>query len=513
MSESRLDKTLLNAKANLSFYFLSLAISFFTRKIFLDALGVEFVGFTGTVSNLLGFLNLAELGIGTAIGYVLYKPIFDKDYEKLSEIISVFGYIYRQIGLAILGLGVVMSCFLPLIFKDIPFDWGVVYFVYFSFLFSSLLGYFVNYKQTLLGADQRNYVVTRYFQSITIVKTLIQAVLAYYTQNYYLWAAIEIVFGIVYSKVLNWKINQTYPWLESDIKLGKHLFKKYPEIFKYTKQLFVHKIGEFVQFQVTPFLLYAFVSLSTVALYGNYMIIIDKLALLINSLLGSTGASIGNLIAEGKRHTALKVFWELMAIRMFIAGVIVFGIYNLSGYFIALWLGSEYVLNSVVVTLICCRLFIFISRGAVNQFIFGFGLFSDTWAPIVESVIFISVAIVGGTFWDISGVLMGGLVSSFIIVWGWKPIFLFRDGFQLPQRTYWFSFVKYLGVFVSVFAVVTYVSQNYIVFIAPTDGFTSWVGYSAIVVLMFSTLYFVVLYATSRGMRDIVSRIKLKIKF
>ena len=64
--ESRVRKSLLNARVNLIFYFLTLALSFFSRKIFLDTLGADFVGLTGTLQNLLGFLNLAELGIGSA---------------------------------------------------------------------------------------------------------------------------------------------------------------------------------------------------------------------------------------------------------------------------------------------------------------------------------------------------------------------------------------------------------------------------------------------------------------
>ena len=87
--ESRVKKSLLNARVNLIFYFLTLILSFFSRKIFLDTLGADFVGLTGTLQNLLGFLNLAELGIGSAIGYVLYKPLFEHDEGKINEIISV----------------------------------------------------------------------------------------------------------------------------------------------------------------------------------------------------------------------------------------------------------------------------------------------------------------------------------------------------------------------------------------------------------------------------------------
>ena len=79
--ESRVKKSLLNARMNLICYMVSLVVAFFTRKVFLDQLGTEFIGLTSTLQSLLGFLNLAELGVGSAIGYVLYKPIFDDNKE------------------------------------------------------------------------------------------------------------------------------------------------------------------------------------------------------------------------------------------------------------------------------------------------------------------------------------------------------------------------------------------------------------------------------------------------
>lgn len=115
--ESRIKKSLLNARINLICYLVSLVIAFFSRKIFIDQLGVEFIGLTGTLSSLLSFLNLAELGVGSAIGYVLYKPIYEDDKIKINEIISIFGYLYRCIGLYILGAGVILSFFLPWIFQ------------------------------------------------------------------------------------------------------------------------------------------------------------------------------------------------------------------------------------------------------------------------------------------------------------------------------------------------------------------------------------------------------------
>ena len=394
--ESRVRKSLLNARVNLIFYFLTLALSFFSRKIFLDTLGADFVGLTGTLQNLLGFLNLAELGIGSAIGYVLYKPLFDHDETKINEIISVFGYLYRWIGKIILIAGCILACFLPLIFPNTEFDLGLIFFAYFSFLASSLIGYFANYKQTLLGADQKNYVVTAYFQTATIIKTIIQMALAYYTGNYYLWVIVELSFGIIYSFILNWKINQVYPWLRSEVSQGRILFKKYPEVMKYTKQLFVHRISAFVQFQVSPFLIYIFVSLQTVAFYGNYTLFIDKISIFLSNVFGSVSAGVGNLIAEGNISKIIQIFWELMAVRFFLVGIFIFGLYHLLPPFIQLWLGKEYILPNSVLCLLIVNFFMGLCRGFVDPFLYGYGLFYDTWAPITESIIYIVVSLVGG---------------------------------------------------------------------------------------------------------------------
>jgi len=502
---SRLKKSLLNARVNLIFYFLNLALSFFSRKIFLDALGADFMGLIGTMNNLLGFLNLAELGISTAIGYVLYKPLFEHNEPKINEIISVFGFLYRRIGFIILSAGCVLACFLPLIFPNNVFELGVVCFAFFSYLTTSLIGYFANYKQTLLGADQRNYVVTAYYQSAIIIKTLLQMTLVYYTGNYYLWISMELLLGITYSVILNWKVNQVYPWLRSEIKQGKLLFKKYPEVIKYTKQLFVHRIGGFVQFQTTPFLVYAFVSLKTVAYYGNYTLIIDKISIFISNLLGSTNAGVGNLIAEGNTKRILQVFWELMGIRFLIAGTISFALLQLTDAFISLWLGDEYIISRHILYLIILNSFIGYTRGATDQFIYGYGLFQDTWAPVAEVSINLIVAIVGGYFWGLPGILMGNITSLLLIIVLWKPYFLYSKGFKMPIVYYWIGYIKHL-IIISLPAIVCY-------FLLPSSSFTPeksfahWIVYGAAISSAYGIMTYALLFFLTPGIRAFTYRI------
>ncbi|MDL2245627.1 sugar transporter, partial [Parabacteroides sp. OttesenSCG-928-J18] len=122
MEESRSAKTIRNAKVALIYYFINLVLNFFSRKIFIDYLGAEVLGLNTTATNLLGFLNIAELGIGAAIASSLYAPIFHKDKKTICEIVSVQGWLYRRVALIVLAGALVLMAFFPLIFEkaDVP---------------------------------------------------------------------------------------------------------------------------------------------------------------------------------------------------------------------------------------------------------------------------------------------------------------------------------------------------------------------------------------------------------
>lgn len=507
-NESRVKKTMLNAKVNLICYFASFITAFFTRKILLDQLGAEFIGFTGTVGSILSFLNLAELGIGTAIGYVLYKPIADGDRFKINEIISVLGYLYHKIGYIILGIGIVTSFFLPLIFPSTTFSWVVIYFGFYAYLASSLIGYFANYKASLLSADQRNYIVTGYFQLTTTTKVILQMVLALCFRSFIVYFSIELLFGIINSIILNWKIDNTYPWLKSEVKLGRKLFKKYPEITTYTKQIFAHKVGGLVQGQLTPMLIYSFVSLPVVALYTNYTLLTQKLEGLISGVINSTGAAVGNLIAEGNKEKILKVFRELLSLRVFIATIVAACIFQFSSQFIGVWLGDQYILESHTVALIAIFSGLNISRGVLDQFCYGSGLFADVWAPYAESLIMAIFAITGGYLWGLSGVLLGPLASIIAIIFIWKPYYLFSRGFKISVLKYWQIFGSHLLLAIVAYSASAYICEQVI---KPLITATGWIGLiieGALFFITISLFTFVCFYLISKGFRDIVGRIK-----
>ena len=76
-------------------------------------------------------------------------------------------------------------------------------------------------------------------------------------------------------------------------------------------------------------------------------------------------------------------------------------------------------------------------RVVVDTFINSYGLFQDIWAPLVESILNLGCSIGLGYFYGLHGILGGVIFSQVIVIFIWKPYFLFSQGLKLsiPRRS------------------------------------------------------------------------------
>lgn len=493
----------MNIKVGMLFYILSLFLAFFSRKIFLDCLGDEFIGLTGTLYNILSFLNVAELGIGTSITFFLYKPLQEGDRDKINDVMSVLAFLYRRIGLLIGLAGVTVSLFFPLMFGS-EVSLPVAYLAFFSFLASSMAGYIINYRQLLVSANQKQYVVNSYFQTIAIVQNVAQILLAWYYRNVYLWILVGLVFTVIGCIVFNRRIGREYPWLRIDMKRGRTLLKEYPEILRKTRQILVQKLKNFILYRSDQILIFAFVSLRMVALYDNYMIIVNKLNYLVNILSDGMNAGIGNLIAEGNEQNTMKVFWELTAIRFLIVGFVIYSFLMYMQPFVVCWLGAEYRLDDLIICLLLLNVFIMLSRGVVEMYISACGLFSDVWAAWTELALNIGVTLALAPFIGIAGILLGKIVSVLFIAMFWKPYFLFSRGLHRSVAVYWRGMAPYYAIFL-VFLLVALAMKHFVVD-PNADTFVRLIGYGAVTFCPLMLSYIVTMLVVTDGMKYFVAR-------
>ncbi|MCH5306209.1 MAG: hypothetical protein J1E79_06970 [Rikenella sp.] len=509
---SRITYSVKNVKVSLTFYMLVLVLNFFSRRVFLETLGNDLVGLSETVVSYIGFLNLAEMGISVAIANVLYAPLFRGDREQVVELVSLLGWLFRLVGIVIGAAGLIFAAFIPWIFaKDIEtgLDLGMIYAAYLTFLTTTLLSYLVNYKQNLLVADQKGYAVAKVFNLCLIGKVLLQmALLRWCGAGYLTWLGLEVVFGVVFAVWLEAVVRRVYPWLHASVRTGRELVRKYREVFAGVRRIFAHRIAGFALVQSDKLVIAQLLSLSMVAFYTNYSIIINRVTAFITGTLQNSYAGVGNLVAEGNREKVRLVFWQFNAMYFWMGGTLAFAFYRLINPFIVLWLPPErYVLFSgPVVLMLVGTLFIGVVRQTVQYFLNAYGLYHDVWAAWTEAGLNVAVSIWGCLYYGVAGVVAGTLLSTGLAMLVWKPYFLYKRGFRDSSREYWLTLLKYLAIIAGVWFLTDWIADWG--WLPSVKSWGGWAVHAVVIPLLYAVLCGGMLWLVSRGMRDFAKLVR-----
>lgn len=502
---SRTKRTIQNSTISLVLFLIQIFVGFYSRKIFLDALGDELLGLNTTLGNILSFLNLAELGIGIAMATSLYKPIHDQDHETICEIISVQGLLYKRIALILCILSIPVILSLPIFFPDTECGTGYVIIAYIVFLWGSISSYLWNYRQVLIGADQKNFKLMPWTHAIRYTKIFLQIFfLTVINLGIWGWIALEFMSNTCTIFAINYVMRKEYPWLHVSHQSTKYLFNKYHHLIVKTKQIFVHKIGSFVLEQTAPLIIYYFVSLSMVTYYSNYMMLIGYTVTLLKVIFEGMGASIGSLVSENNKKHTLSVFWELFTSRIWISGIACFALYISIAPFITLWIGGKYVLSNTTLILLVVGMFIRMTRSVVDSFKNAYQLFGDVWSPIVEACINLGCSILFGYWWGLNGIIMGSNLSLILIVLLWKPYYTFKHGLKASWFNYYFQYFLHLLILTGTALISTWCMKPTCY---QTDDYLHCALNLTATIIMYMVITYIILYVLTPGMRQFTSRL------
>ena len=505
---SRTQYLIKNAKINIVFFLANALVAFFSRKFFIDHFGSDFLGLNATISNILGFLLLTELGIGTAITYLLYQPLASKNFENINRIIALLNHYYKRIGLTILIIGLVGSSLLPFIFKKSELSLAVIYTSFYSYLSISVIEYLFNFKQLLIYADQKAFLLKKILAISNISKILLQITSVFiFDANLFIFLAIEVGFAIVKSIVLNFLITRTYPWLKITGTNDNDFFKQ--EILKKTKQIFSHQIGGFVLTQTDQLLIYTFTSLKMVTFYNNYVIVTQYAVTLLMQPFLSLNSGVGNLVASAKKEKLQAVFNELLLLKYWLAGVIIFILYQAINPFIILWLGKEYLLSENIIIVLLFNFFINIVRKPIDVFLQAFGIFHDTWAPWTEALLNLILSLILGYYYGIFGILLGTSISLIAIICIWKPYLLFNEGFKHPALSYFKKVLTYVALFLTTAFTTSFLFKYLAKNIIINSEYLFFIIYFSLISILFTSLYSLLLLLFVKDSKPLLKRLPL----
>ena len=512
MGTSRTTNSAKNSIVSLAFHGVIIVLGFFSRKIFVDALGAELLGLNTTITNLLGLLNLSEMGIATAISFTLYKPIAQNNRETVREIISVQGWVYFIVASIVILGAIVMMLFIPQIFSDTTLPLSYAYATFIVFLFSSLLGYFFNYKQIMYSASQKEYKNVLIVRPIFVVKVVLQIVaLKFFALGYPSWLILEVVFAIITTTLLSWSIKRSFSWLRVSIFEGRKLIPKYPIVFKKVKQLFFHKVAWLVLSQTSPLVVFAFTSLSLVAIYGNYMLILTGVSTLIGAILSGVIPVIGNMIVENDKEKERRVFGEYMVFNMLLGATFAHCLFVGGKDFMILWMGEDFLLPDLSFYLLVAIGYINFSR-PYDTFLIPYGRVEDIWAPITEAVLNLGFSILLGYYFSLPGILVGILISLVVIVLGWKGYFLATKGLEVPPFSFIFRYFGYTALFFCVSVLLVSINSWLLKESVGERSFRTWCMMMSVQLLSFLILSLLILLSFDINTRNLIHRVSARLR-
>jgi len=419
--------------------FATFVLAFVSRTVFIKTLGAEYLGLNGLFYNILNALSLAELGLGTAIAYALYKPIAQNDTEQIKSILAFFHKCYFVIGIIIIIVGYIILPFLPYLIKDevtIPVN---IYNVYLCFLVNSVIGYFFAHKRTIIDETQNKYLTTTIDFTINTIVTIVQIVILWKFQDYMAFLFVRIFGTLIASILVSISADRKFSYIkEQAVNLSPAIKKK---IWNDVSIVFFHKLGGIVITGTDFLIISAFVGIEAVGIYSNYTLIIGTVTIFCYLFIQGADASIGNAIATLKEKDLYVIFRKIAFLTFCINGISTVCLLNLLNPFIELWIGKDYLLSNSVVYVIVANFFFMQNRRLILTFKFNAGLFRpDMYKPFIEMVFNLSISIFLVHIYGVLGVLIGTLANTFFInIW--------VEAFIVHKHIFSTSIVNYLKMY------------------------------------------------------------------
>lgn len=439
---SRLVSTRKNAQWSLINNVVTSLLNFLNRTVFIYTIGSLYLGVNGLFSNVLSLLSLTEMGVGTAINFSLYKPLAEGDNEKVKSLMHFYRKTYRVIALLVLCFGLLLLPALKFLIKG---GEGIEHknFIYLIFLFSTVSSYLISYKQVLISADQKNYVVDNFNSFFNILVFFVQFVSLVIWKNYYVYLIINFIFGLIKNISLNIYITSKYEYLkDKDIKPLEEKEKK--TIFEKIKALMLHKVGEVCIYQTDNLIISAFIDVAVVGLVTNYTLITNSVNKIVMALFNAATASFGNLLVTEEKDKVLKVFKVYNYLGFLFYAWISVILWFLITPFIRIWIGNNMVVESNVIMLLIINFFLTGMRIPLQNIKTVAGIFEqDKWVPIVQSIINLVVSIVGVHYFGLLGVYIGTFASS-MLPNIYRPVVVYKYAFGTSAISYFRDYLKYI---------------------------------------------------------------------
>ncbi len=467
-----------------------IVVPFLMRTIMIYFMGVQYLGLNSLFTSVLQVLNLAELGVGSAMVYSMYKPVAEHDNNTICALMGLYRKYYRIIGMVVLAAGCVIIPFVPhLIKSDVP-EGINIYVLYVMNLLATVFTYWLYaYKNSILQAYQRNDIVSKVTIITDTIKYILQIFTIVFLKNYYMYVLVLILLQIASNIITAAVVTRMYPEYRCKGSLPK---EEVAQINSRIRDLFTSKIGAVIVNSADTVVISAFLGLTVLAIYQNYFFIISSVIAFIAVVFNSCTAGIGNSIiveTKEKNYNDFKKFTFLIA---WIAGFCTVCIVCLMQPFMNIWMNGNEKLMLGMSEVVCFCIYFFVYE--IQQLLLTYkdaaGMWhEDKYRPLVTALTNLALNIIMVQFFGLYGVLLSTVISIIFIGMPWLFYNLFTVLFKRNAAKYVIR-VVYYTVITIVISIITYSVCS----LVPFTGIAELIVKLIICIIVPNLLFFATLF-------------------
>lgn len=441
---------------------ITIVLPFIVRTLIIRRLGIEYGGLNSLFSSILSFLSLTELGVGSTLVYLMYKPAAENDEIRMSALLNLYKRIYKIIGIIILIIGLILLPFLNyLITGEVPESINV-YFLFIIYLINVCLSYFLfGYRSSLFVAYQRTDIQSKVMLIAYSFSGILQIVSILFLNSYYCYALCNIVFTVIQNISIYILARKFFPNIKCEGNVSSLEIK---EVFKKTFALAGHKIGGTIVGSLDNIVISSILGLTMVGIYGNYYTILLALMGFIGVYNNALLPSIGNFVICESKNRIYKLFLDLNFIHIWIVGEFSVCFFILVPDFINLWVGEQYAFSAIETILVTLYFYSWQFRVLLCNFKDAAGLWTeDVLKPYVASLVNVVLNIILVKKIGVSGALISTIICMIFIFFPWEMHVLFRQLLEKSTKEFIVKEVKWFVIWSIISAVMFFICSKILV--------------------------------------------------
>lgn len=443
-STSRSENLMRNVFISVISQIVILVASFANRTIFIKLLGAEYLGIDGLFGSILSVLSLAELGLGSAIIYNLYKPVAEGNIEKAKQYLSFYATAYRWIIIVVSIIGLVFLPFLKYIIQTEELQEEInLNIIYILFLANTVSSYFLAHRQAVLMVNQQYRVVSSIQMCVKIVALLVESILLLVFRSYYLYLIIKVSWNYIQAIVISNLAKKRYPelCLRSKKKLSKD---ELSSVKTNVSALFIRRIGSIVLSSADNLIINGYISTVMVGIYSNYTMIVSSIQTVTVQMFSAMTATIGNFVALKKPKDVEPLFRIYTHSIYIVYGFCCVCLYTLTNNFIRLLWGETYLLPKSTLFIIVLNFFFYGFQTAINVFRDTTGLFvQGKYRALISAAVNVLFSILLVHYMGISGVILATVISRVFVSAWYDPYVLYKHFFKSSVGKYYLRVILY----------------------------------------------------------------------